>query len=108
MMYEYNMAGSNRNLKKLLELINENPNLPIFPIVDESICDYIEFNVDFNLCKFEEPYIMKYCYYTLYSDRPEMYTEWSKDIVEHDAAEKNIKNIEWKKAIFVPISAYVR
>jgi len=51
---------------------------------------------------------MKYCYYTLYSDRPEMYTEWSKDIVEHDAAEKNIKNIEWKKAIFVPISAYVR
>lgn len=95
---------SNRNLKEVLELIKENPELPVFPIVDENICDSIEFNVVFNLCRFEKPYIMSYCYYALYSDKEEMYTEWSKELIEDDAQRKNIGKIQWEKAIFVPIS----
>ena len=104
MIFENDIKDSNVHLKEVLKLIRENPELPVFPIVDENICDYIEFNVVFNLCKFEEPYIMKYCYYALDSDELEMYTDWSKDIIEYDAIKKNIKNIKWKEAIFVPIS----
>ena len=104
MIFENDIKDSNIHFKEVIKLINENPELPVFPVVGENICDFIEFNVVFNLCKFEKPYIMKYCYYALYSDELEMYTEWSKDIIECDAKKKNIKNIEWKEAIFLPIS----
>lgn len=106
MIFQKDIKDSNICLKEVIKLIKENPKLPVSPIIDESICDFIEFDVIFNLCKFEEPYIMQYCYYRLYSEI-EMYTEWSKDIIECDATKKN-RRVEWKKAIFVPISVCER
>ena len=106
MVFQKDIKNSNVCLRKLLKLIKENPELPVFPVVDENIVDSIEFNTIFNLCKFEEPYVMEYCYYKRFS-KTEMYTEWSKEAIEYVATKKNQK-VEWKKAIFVPISVCER
>lgn len=107
MIFEKDLKESQDHFQELLKLIEQNPGVPVFPIVDENICDSIEFNVIFNLCKFEMPYMMKYCYYALDSEKTEMYSEWSMSDLEIDATKRGIK-IEWKDAIFIPISVCER
>lgn len=100
-MNEKTIQTNKNNFIKLIELVEKNKDLPIFPMVGESICDYINPNTDFTLCEFGEPYIMEYCYYQLYSET-EMYSEYEKDEIEKDAESKN-KKVEWKKGIFIPM-----
>ena len=101
--FEKGMRKSEESLKELLDLIKQNPDLPVFPIIDENICNDIEFNTIFNLCQFEHPYKMKYCYHALGDGKVEMYSEWTKADVELDAKKKGVK-VDWKNAIFVPLS----
>ncbi len=106
MMYTKGMQISTNNFLKLMDLTNKNQELPVLPVISESICDFINPYTDFTLCEFGEPYIMEYCYYQLYSEI-EIYSEYEKDEIEKDASSKN-KKVEWKKAIFIPINECVR
>ena len=96
------------NFLKLLELVKQNPNLPVFPIVSENICEEVEFGENFTLCHFEEPYILGFCEYILY-EKSEFITEWDKDLITDDVIKKNKGKLpDWEKGIFVPVSGHIK
>lgn len=91
------------NFLKLLELVKQNPQMPVFPIVSETICDAKDFSEDVSLCHFEEPYITKFCEYVLYN-KLQFITENKKDLITEDVIKNNQGRLpKWEKGIFIPI-----
>lgn len=87
--------------KQLARLINENPNLPVFPIIYNSFVDWFDNNpfVDSTVGKIYNVRIMKYCIYTIKGEK-HFATEEDKEIVENEYPELIFN---WKKAIFFDI-----
>lgn len=101
----------NKNLRKLFELISENPDLPILPWVDSEIVaddGYMRWQGSWG-----SSHIVEYIMVEMYQDYPEMiekddtekYEEYLYDTTEmtDQEIEEHIKNIDWIKAIAVNI-----
>lgn len=96
---------NDNNFRKLMDLIVENPYCSIYPIVSQSVCSIDKFyDTDFSVCEFGEPYLKKYCYYSMGSDYElSLYTEDNYDEVTADMNRKGVTEVEWITGIFVPI-----
>lgn len=109
------MAKSNENLNNLLQLIKENPDLPIVPAVDSEICwgDYARYIGNWGCAYIDEYLIAKtYDERLLYKSDNDIYdtleryltTEEFENLPESDEkCEEIYRNLPWKKVIFVNI-----
>lgn len=100
--------------KELIELINNNPDLPIFAWVDGEVC---EDSCGYWLGQFGSASIREYAkvepYYWygdvdyVFKDEPEDYIEHllnkNEDMTEEEA-ERQVRLLEYKKAIFVYVN----
>ena len=99
--------------KELIELINNNPDLPMFAWVDGEICSD---NCGYWLGQFGNAAIREYAKVETYDwfgrdyifkDEPEDYIEYllneDEDLTESEA-EAIVENLDYKKAIFVYVN----
>ena len=101
------MSVINRdNFVRLKGLMAEKPHCKVFPIVAQNVCESESFyKLAFSLCKFGEPYVMKYCYYAMGGNIEEaLYTEQDYDRVSDDIRSKGAEDVMWTEGIFVPIN----
>ena len=89
-------------MKQLSNLINENPNLPVFPVVYNSFVDWFDDNpfCDKTVGKVKgNARIMKYCTYII-DEEIHFATEEDKEILEFEHPELVL---DWKEAIFFDV-----
>ena len=86
-------------MKQLLDLINKNPNLPVFPIIYNSFVDWFDDNpfCDSTVGNIGNALILNYC---------EVVENGIKRIIlEWDESVCDIENPEWKEGIFFYINS---
>ena len=88
-------------MKHLLDLINENPNLPVFPIIYHSFVDWFDDNpfCDSTVGNIGNARIMRYCTYII-DKEIHFATEEDKEILEFEHPELIL---DWKEAIFFDV-----
>lgn len=105
------MKLQNKNLEKLLEMIKENPDLPIIPWVDSDIVadeGFSRWTASWGDCNVVE-HLFCEIYGDLetlvYRDDTEELEEYllDYDVCEESELENYISKMDWQKAIFVDI-----
>ena len=108
------------NIKKLIKLVNENPDLKIIPMVDTEVCSSDDFScwagnwdkaeIDECYCSDERIYFRSYDedslldgYIDNLSDEPEYKETSDEDIAK--IAEEKVNNLPWEKVITIWINA---
>ena len=100
--------------KELIKLINDNPNLPIFAWVDGEVCGdscgYWAGQLG-NASIREYAKVEPYGWYDIdyvFKDEPEDFIEYlldkNEDFETEEDVEKFVKNLDYKKAIFVYVN----
>lgn len=112
-----NLEKQQNNVKELLKLIKENPDLKIVPMVDSEICgdDYGYYSGDWGIAELDEYHCSDGRIYFKEQDFEELvddfiqnsYEEY-KDLTDEELeklAERQVNNKPWIKAIVVNINA---
>lgn len=94
------------NVNALLTLINENPQLPVIPLICNSFADYYNLYSDYTIGCIGTSFISKYCYFG-FSGTKEFIIYEDKDIIEDYLTKHSVQNsdmfldkINWTSAIF--------
>lgn len=88
-------------IPKLLNLIQENPDLPVFPIIREEVHG-LSTSKSFALCDFEDAYVMEFAEYIIF-DTPELITKNQYFITDEILRKNGGEQPKWYKGIFVTI-----
>ena len=91
----------NTEIQELINIIAENPTLPIFPVIHNSFVDWFDDNpfVDYTVGKIYNAKINKYCIYTL-NGQKQFATFHDKEYLKYEHPETTF---EWKEAIFFSV-----
>ena len=88
-------------IKKLVDIINQNPDLPVFPAVSNSFIDWFDDHpfVDSTVGKITNVQIGEYCTYVV-DDEVHFAMDYDKEWLEYEYPELTFN---WQKAIFVAV-----
>lgn len=99
--------------RELLQLIEENCDLEVIPLVSYQATNYLDEDNTYNACKFVNPFKGKYCYFDFYGTK-QFILEQNKILIEEylykyisedkEIIKNELEKIEWKEAIFVYIN----
>lgn len=94
------------NAQSLGQLINENPDLPVIPLICNSFADYYNLYTDYTTGFIGTSFISKYCYYN-FGGKKEFVIYEDIDLIEDYLLKHNVKDtktaiskIKWTSAIF--------
>lgn len=105
-------ATMNKKIKQLVNLMEENPNIPVIPMIDSEVVRSDDFA--YWQGSFGDSAVKEFTFFEMYGDYPEMVYKDDTDgikeyLLENDCcstdaeAEKIIEELEWKRAIIVDI-----